>query len=177
MRLFNSLISSSFKTDSNGRIVFYPFGIFGKSYILPSERTKYDIEYFLKRFFIISFTLTIGIGVGASWIISFIIVPIFIIFLYFKVKKITSNLESSNEEYDFNENLKQSVVKHSMEKLWLLFFICAFGLLFCIVQLVFNPDAFFIGLLGIVFFLSGAIMLFKMVCIKRQLTIHSKGPR
>ncbi len=49
MKFFDAFIEAGFKTLDNGTILFYPLGIFGKGYILPSTEKKTQIENELKR--------------------------------------------------------------------------------------------------------------------------------
>jgi hypothetical protein len=170
MRFFNQIINSSFKKDSNGRTVYFPFGIFGMGYIVSSENEKHKIEYFIKRILFISFSLIIGIGVGAGWIFSFLLLPIIAIWHYFAIKRITNTLELSNEKLIYGESLKQASIDYSFEKLWFLFILCDLVVLFCIIQIFFNSEAILICVLGIFTFLAGAIITFRMICIKKQLT-------
>lgn len=66
MGYFDALADAVFKTDDGGRPLFYPWGFFGKGYILPSEEKKLEIRKFVKLFHIVMLSLFVVVLTVAS---------------------------------------------------------------------------------------------------------------
>ena len=58
MSYFDGLSDGLCKTDKDGNLIFYPWGILGKGYILPDEHRKKRIKRFKSFYHKISLRLT-----------------------------------------------------------------------------------------------------------------------
>lgn len=78
---FRRLSDSSFKVDSSGRSIFYPWGIFGKGYVLPSKEYEEKVRSFITKYhaFNLIFIIVVWAFLGL-WIV-FILGAAFIIFI------------------------------------------------------------------------------------------------
>ena len=54
MSLNNNFAKSYFKTDQHGRRMFYPYGNFGKAYLLPEGEHESLLVNFIRTFLIVT---------------------------------------------------------------------------------------------------------------------------
>ena len=80
---FRILVDSSFRRNHWGKLVFYPWGVFGKGYIVEDAGLAKQIRRFLKIYYVASFAVlvissaTVGpLGILVLAPIAFIIWPI-----------------------------------------------------------------------------------------------------
>jgi hypothetical protein len=106
MKFLDKLAEISFKTDREGRTVYFPNGIFGKGFILPDSDSKAKALKFNKRQLPISFFVGFltGIFLFSKYFSLFIKIPIVItilgIFSFIVIKsqrKIIGNFESATK--------------------------------------------------------------------------------
>lgn len=83
MGYYDRLIDTCFKTDDEGKILFYRFGIFEKGYILPDEAKKQQIRRFVKLNYIVSTHAIIATGTIVGWVYSFFLIPLFFPLVFF----------------------------------------------------------------------------------------------
>jgi len=78
MGYFQSVGSSSFKSDSHGNRLFYKWGIFGKGYVLTSKGKEEEIMNFLVLHYKISFISIIVVSASLEAIFAILTgVPLF----------------------------------------------------------------------------------------------------
>ena len=112
MGYFDNLAASSFKSDSDGKTVFFPWGIVGRGYILKNPEQEKELKRFIKIYHIISLVLVLFIGPFLQlWLLCFSIVPVAIIIWLLKTKTIISDLPVSNEKLKYGESLRKIVNK------------------------------------------------------------------
>ena len=70
MSYFDGIVDGSFKTSEDGALLYYPFGILGKGYVIPNIEKKQEIRKRLKWSFAISSILMIA---SASSLALFVI--------------------------------------------------------------------------------------------------------
>ena len=129
MSLTNDFAKSYFKTDQHGRRMFYPYGNFGKAYLLPDEKHERLLMSFIKTFLIVA-----GIGFGAAGIffgIVFtlgqeILTPLLLTLLVglfssiwyeYQIRKILVGVERSDEKISLHEylgNISSTISKRSL---------------------------------------------------------------
>src|SRR4051794_941054 len=63
---FEGLIAGGFKTAADEQRLFYPWGVFGKGYVLPDTRTEQRIRKLLKMYYMIWLPLVIIITILAN---------------------------------------------------------------------------------------------------------------
>ncbi len=168
MGYFDSLVDSSFKTDSKGRTVFFLRGIFGKGCILPTEQKKNDLRNFLKKFYIVSLSAIIGTGITVGWLWFVILVPILLFWSYFGVRKHTKGLERTTERLTWKESCRNSASTQSVKTLWFSFIGSALFVVASIFLLVINSISLIWGILGVLFFGACAIGEYKMLKAKNS---------
>lgn len=151
MGYFDGITDASFKTDSQGRNVFYPWGILGSGYILESEEQKQKFRKFFSRMYMIVFAVIIVVQtVFTAWL-NVALLPFFYLWFHFALKKMTKGLEKSSEKLKTSEAYKNSAKSHNLFTLILLelasFVFVALGFL-----MVYKGQKVIFGYIAIVFF-------------------------
>ena len=120
MGYFDGLVDGSFKVDSNGLNLFYPYGQFGSGYVLESEQQKNKIRNILKIALMVTLPIIILVQITVGFWFNLISITIYYIIHYFYVKKITKNLQRSDEKLTTSEVIKNSTKSHNFTTLILL---------------------------------------------------------
>jgi len=109
MGYFKHLADSSFKADDKGNILFYPWGILGRGYILPDKKTEEKIRRFIRWYLVICFTLlfVVGIVLGLSAILFFILLPIATLVWLVQYKIYIRGLKQTSEKLTLRESFKK----------------------------------------------------------------------
>lgn len=150
MGYFEGLADASFKEDSNGNTVFYPWGIFGKGRILPDEDTKTKLRKFIILYYQASLPLIILVAIFRLWWLALIAAPALLIWFLLQSKKLTKHCEISSEKLTVKESYRNSARSHNKIMLWCMLIT---SLLFVLAGFyAFIKGKFFIGLAGVVFF-------------------------
>ena len=74
MSFLDRLTDSGFKTNNRGQVVFYPWGVLGKGYVLGSDEKEKQVRRFGKRFLLFGLGLviltiaTVGPTFGLLWL-------------------------------------------------------------------------------------------------------------
>lgn len=84
MDYFDGLTDTKFKTDTQGRLLFYPWGILGKGSFLPDESKKQQIRRFVRLYYIMFLPAIIGTIVFIGCVYSFAL--LFLLFLWYFLK-------------------------------------------------------------------------------------------
>jgi len=108
MGFFRRLTDSSFKTDSDGKTIFYPWGVFGKGYVLPSKEYEEKIRSFLTKYYAFGLIAIIVIGAFLGlWFVLLFMVPF--LFLIGQVRSIrfAKSLQRSDIRLSFKENVRR----------------------------------------------------------------------
>ena len=168
MGYFDGLTDSSFKTDSEGRIIFYPRGILGKGYIIPTERKKNDLRNLLKKYYMVSLPVIIGSGLAVGWLFSLILIPILILCFLLVVKKYTKDLEITENKLKLKESFQNSANSHNIGTLWFMFTCSLLFLVASIFILLSKPEGLFVGILVFLFFSVSAIVILQMIIARKS---------
>jgi len=161
MGYFEGLADASFKEDSNGNTVFYPWGVLGKGRILPDETTKTKLRKFIILYYQISLPLIVLLTIFRLWGLALIAAPAILIWFLYQSKKLTQGCEISHEKLTVKESYRNSAKSHNKIMLWCMLVI---SLLFVLSGFyAFIKGKFFIGLAGVVFFgLCSVVFIFML---------------
>ncbi len=152
MGYFEGLTASSFKTDENGQVIFYPWGKIGKGYILSSEEKQTEVRKFVKLYCVISLPLIIGIGIVLGWLYAFIILPLFFTWYYVAITKHLKDLSKSDVKLTIKESATSSAKAHNVVTLWLMLIGSGLFVLAGVFILIVNKEEWVTVLMCITFF-------------------------
>src|ERR1700681_2027229 len=152
MDYFDGLTDAKFKTDAEGRLLFYPWGILGKGYVLPDESRKQQVRRFVRLSYIVFWPVMIGTMIFIGWIFSFVVLFFLFLWYYFETSRFLEGLSATGEKLSLSESYKNSAKSHNMATLWILLIFSVLFVLSGFAILVHNKDAWFVGMASIIFF-------------------------
>lgn len=165
MGYFDGLTDASFKTDSQGQDLFFPWGIFGSGFIIESEVQKNQVRNFIKKTYIMTFFTIVIIQVFVGLWLNLVLLPIYCIWYYRYIYKLTQNLQRSNEKLKPSESYKNSAQSHNLSTLVLFEFI-SLGFVAVGLWLPTTGKESFISYIGVGFFGFCAIVFVYMIIAK-----------
>ncbi len=160
MNYFESIADSYFKKTNEGKNVFYPWGVLGKGYIIPTEQKTIELRKSFKKGGIISllfvyFTLYLGKAFGLPVAAGFLILYTFVYYIY--IQTITRHMEKTTESL----TLTESYFSMSRSLSWLNLILLTTGCLMFVVAGIYvmiQNKGFWIGLSSAIFFGFGLMV-------------------
>jgi hypothetical protein len=107
MGFFKALAEQNFKKDSQGNTLYYPWGSFASGVIIDSEKTKNQIQRFIKKSFLIAIIVVVFFQILKNWAGIILILSIFP-WYYLGIKKRIQNLPKSTEKIKISESIENS---------------------------------------------------------------------
>ena len=133
MGYFEAIAASSFTTDTDGRHLFFPWGVFGKGYVVPTENDYLRLRATLIRTYQIIIPATVApialFGRWMPWVafgLPFILLIAFAIRYPIWVRQLTSGWSFSGERLSIRQSLANGAQHQSRLLLWFLL-ICSLG--------------------------------------------------
>jgi len=120
MGYFDGLVDASFKKDSQGKDLFFPYGILSSGYVLESEEHKNKIRKFFKTTYVILLPTIVIVQIVVGFWLNLILLPIFYVWFYITIKKMTKDLQRSSEKLKTSEAYQNSARSHNLVTLVLL---------------------------------------------------------
>ncbi len=96
MSFLDRVTDSSFKINDLGQVVFYPWGILGKGYVLGSDEKEEQVRRFGRKFMLLGLglvVLTIA-TVGPTW--GLLWLPFVILFYWWRVNNLLQGCEKAH---------------------------------------------------------------------------------
>jgi hypothetical protein len=169
MGYFDGLANASFKKNSEGTSIFYPWGIFGRGRVIPDHHTEKRIRAFLTRYYKLSLLSLTAVGILGGWIWAALLLPLHCLWFYLGVKPLVSECAYSTDKLTIKESCSGSAAGHSRSTLWLL--LTSSGLLVLGGVLMASNadslDSMILGLLCVVFFGACCAAFGYMLAVKR----------
>jgi hypothetical protein len=122
MGYFDGLADASFKKDSNGKDVFYAWGVLGKGRVLPDEATKAKLRTFVIRYYQIMLPIAILLGIFRLWLPAILVLTVLTLGFYLYVNHLTKACPICTEKLTLKESYKNSAKSHNTLMLWFLLF-------------------------------------------------------
>lgn len=168
MGYFDGLADASFKKDSNGKDVFYAWGVLGKGRVLPDEATKAKLRKFVIRYYQIMLPIAILLGIFRLWLPALLVLTALTLGFYFYVNQLTKNCPICTEKLTLKESYRNSANSHNTLMLWLML---VASLLFVVGGMwMFIKGRLFLGLGSVVFFGLCSAAFILMIKVKRNKT-------
>jgi hypothetical protein len=122
---FEGLIEGSFKTAADGQRLFYPWGIFGKGYVLPDALTERRIRKVLKVYYMVSLLLVIIVvptvrfsGFYSGFYYELALITVLLLVYGVGALSLTRRLLTSGERLRLTESLANSGRAHRHAVIW-----------------------------------------------------------
>ncbi len=152
MGYFEGLADASFKQDSNGNNVFYPWGVLGKGRVLPDEATKLKLRKIVIRYYQILLPVAVLLGILRLWLPAVLALTLLTLGFYLYVNLITKDCPICTEKLTLKESYRNSAKSHNTIMLWL----------FLLVSLLFVLGGIWLFLKGRLFIGLGSVVLFGL---------------
>lgn len=165
---FNALVSGYFKLAADGRMLYFPWGVVGKGYVIPSQREYDRLHRDLKIYQLVSLIVIIALA-AMGWLLACIIAAVVLVGLYaiwalFQ----TRGLTPSDEKMSVGENMRTQAQLHGARGLWVLEIISLIFVAAGVAILAFDPGQWLAALGSIVFFGGCAFVFARMLKMQRQ---------
>jgi hypothetical protein len=165
---FNALTSGYFKTTEDGRRLFYPWGVLGRGYVIPSAEAYGRLHRRITIYQIVAMVLVVGAVAGGFYIAAFVIAALLIGFYVAWTSQLLRGLERSEERLSFDESMATRARAFGAGWLWflegisLLFVAAGVGMLFT------EPGQWPVALASTAFFAFCAAMIARMLVLRRR---------
>ncbi len=163
MGYFDGLAASSFKKDSSGKTLYYPFGIFGRGYVIPNDKKEKSIRSSLKRFYVIALPILIGTGILFGWLYAILLLIPVLLWAILLPKSLVKGLHPCATKMKVSDSIDSSARAHSKGMLWFLFLASSFFTLTGLFILISDPEKSILALSTIAFFGLGTFIMGRML--------------
>jgi hypothetical protein len=164
---FDALTSSAFKTTEDGRRLFFPWGVLGRGYVLTEGQYE-KLQKQVRIYMIVALILIIAMAVLKEYLATAVVVTFLIGFYLIWMKFVLPDLQPSEERLSLEESITSQAVRHHPVMLWFMtiasFAFVAMG----VFVLIIDRASWWIGLGCIVFFGLCALMMTRMLVLRRQ---------
>jgi hypothetical protein len=168
MGYFDALTSSCFKTAHDGRKLFFPWGVLGRGYVIPSNADYERLRGQLKIYTIVSLLLIIAAAAFRNYLAAFGIAAILILFYFGWARYLMRGLQPSEERMSLNESMATQAVHHGAIGLWVLEIISLLFVAIGLFMFFTDPSGHLLALGSIIFFGFCAVVLMRMIMLRRR---------
>ncbi|MCB1548129.1 MAG: hypothetical protein KDJ41_09915 [Hyphomicrobiaceae bacterium] len=120
MGYFDGLTGASFKTDPQGRTVFYPFGVLAKGRIVPDDAAERALKRQLKTAYMVFLPATVAIaavGVSSNLMLTLALITLLTVSFQLFVSSLIKGYARSDERLTLRE--AQMTQARSLGRRWL----------------------------------------------------------
>jgi hypothetical protein len=168
MGYFDALASSSFKITSIGKI-FFPFGVLGRGYAIPTEAQYERLRRQVKTHTFVSLVVVIALMLVHQYLWGIAAATLSIIAYSGWAYIQTRALQPTGERLSYRESLSTQAHLHSKTFLWLMegmsIVFAATGLIILTIQ----PDTWPMTLSAFIFFSTSAVIFARMLVLRHEL--------
>ena len=168
MGFFDAIADYSFIETKNGRVTFYPWGVFGRGCVLPTEEKHHEIRRFVKRYYGVSLPLFFILLMFDNFLVALLAVPIIYLSYHLMVRRLTKGLPQADQRISPLMNLRISAAKSNAVVLWLLEIFLVLFVLAGFVVLIIDEDR-LIAVACILLFGLCSVGVGYMIRVKRAL--------
>ena len=173
MGYFDGLTAAAFKTDSQGRDLFFIWGKFGKGRVIPSEADGAAVRSYLKNYYIcvlVGILPTVMLGGEAGQPRWFLTIAIFMALALAGLVPLwlrTRQWAPADERLTYREAVAASATAHGAITLWLLTAVAALFVLGGLLLLL-ATEATLVGLFSVLFFGACLGIFIWMLVMRRR---------
>ena len=168
MGYFDALTASYFKTAPDGRRLFYPWGIWGRGYVVASQQNYGRLRGQIKIYTIASLVLIIPVATLLHYLWAMAVTLLVIVFYLCWVPFLLRGLQPTDERMSLSESMSGQARLQNASTLWMLLIVSILFVLTGFAMLVFDPDKWLVGGFAIVFFGLCAAVAVRMLILRRR---------
>ena len=168
MGYFDGLASGIIKKDKDNNPVYYPWGILGKGYVLPSAERETEIKNMVILFYQLFFgVFFVHLFLLKNALIFALLVLALVIWFLVKSKQLTKDCPKSGEKLTLKEGYTNSAKAHNKTVLWILLVVAVIATLGGI-ALLFTSKLFISGLIMTLLFGTSSAAIYYMIQVKNK---------
>ena len=168
MGYFDGLASAIIKKDKDGNAVYYPWGVLGKGYVLPSAERETEIKNMVILFYQLFFgVFFVHLFLLKNALIFALLVLALVIWFLVKSKQLTKDCPKSGEKLTLKEGYTNSAKAHNKTVLWILLVVAVIATLGGI-ALLFTSKLFISGLIMTLLFGTSSAAIYYMIQVKNK---------
>lgn len=168
MGYFDGLASGIIKKDKDNNPVYYPWGVLGKGYALPSAERETEIKNMVILFYQLFFgVFFVHLFLLKNALIFALLVLALVIWFLVKSKQLTKDCPKSGEKLTLKEGYTNSAKAHNKTVLWILLVVAVIATLGGI-ALLFSSKLFILGLIMTLLFGASSAAIYYMIQVKNK---------
>ena len=168
MGYFDGLASGIIKKDKDNNPVYYPWGMLGKGYVLPSAERETEIKNMVILFYQLFFgVFFVHLFLLKNALIFALLVLALVIWFLVKSKQLTKDCPKSGEKLTLKEGYTNSAKAHNKTVLWILLVVAVIATLDGI-ALLFSSKLFIPGLIMTLLFGASSAAIYYMIQVKNK---------
>ena len=168
MGYFDGLASGIIKKDKDNNPVYYPWGVLGKGYVLPSAERETEIKNMVILFYQLFFgVFFVHLFLLKNALIFALLVLALVIWFLVKSKQLTKDCPKSGEKLTLKEGYTNSAKAHNKTVLWILLVVAVIATLGGI-ALLFSSKLFILGLIMTLLFGASSAAIYYMIQVKNK---------
>jgi Ca2+/Na+ antiporter len=165
---FNALAAGAFKITPDGRRLFFPWGVLGRGYEIPTDQEYQQLRRQMRLYIIVSLTLVI-VPMAAQYTlvglsICVLLMVSFAIWSHYRLR----GMKPVDERLTFGESVSIQARTHRPVTLWVLLIASLVLVASGIAVLLLQPGEWVAAVLAIIFFTLCAAMFAWMLRIRRR---------
>ena len=168
MGYFDGLASGIIKKDKDNNPVYYPWGVLGKGYVLPSAERETEIKNMVILFYQLFFgVFFVHLFLLKNALIFALLVLALVIWFLVKSKQLNKDCPKSGEKLTLKEGYTNSAKAHNKTVLWILLVVAVIATLGGI-ALLFTSKLFISGLIMTLLFGTSSAAIYYMIQVKNK---------
>lgn len=172
MGYFDALTSASFKTGPAGEHIFFPWGSWGRGYVLPSEEAFQRVRGHLRLYYLIMLPAVVAAVIAFDGFKAIIVLPFVMIAYLLWTRMTIRRLPRSRERMSYRESMTNQAKAYGAGTLWVLLVLGIVMTGSSVAVLFVQPADWLIAALGIALFGASAVVSAGMLAIRRRTLQH-----
>ena len=166
---FDAIAEASFKTDTAGRHLFFPWGSFGRGYVIPTEEAFENTRRALSRMQRVVFTAVVVSVLARPWA-PVAVLALYGVFLAYWARRTSAGWERSAERLSLLEAYDNQARSMNRRVIWALLMLSLVFMALGILSVVVEPRLRLITAPGVVLFALGGVVFIRMLRVSRGRT-------
>lgn len=168
MGYFDAITSGSFKTAPDGRQLFFPWGVIGHGYVIPTDAEYHRLRRQTKIYTAVSLALIIAVAMMQHFLwtlgVGGVLMAAYAAWAYVQMRR----LQPTDERLSYRESLSTQAFLHNKVVLWAMEVVSILYVVTGLVILVVDPQSWLIALGSVVFFGACAVVFARMLMLRKR---------
>lgn len=152
-----------FERTTDGRVIFYPWGVLAPGYAVPTDEKYRALHRFVTRYVMVSLGGVAAAGVFLGWHGLLGALPVSFLAYVFGIRKWTEGLARTGHRLDYSATYRSLALSYGIVRLWLSEVLSLVLVAAGVAMLVLGRDRPLLWIATILLFGAGAIALGFMI--------------